>query len=135
MTRRFQWLLVPAIVLPASQAFAVQYLTITEAQRLLFPSADNFSLKGVNLTDAQAKAVKKMSGVAVQNRAYGVIVAERKGRIVGYLFQDQVLGKHENIDFVLAVDPAGTVLGIEILEYRELYGGEIRQPGWRRQFV
>jgi Na+-transporting NADH:ubiquinone oxidoreductase subunit NqrC len=27
------------------------------------------------------------------------------------------------------------VRGIEILEYRETYGGEIRNPNWRRQFV
>jgi Na+-transporting NADH:ubiquinone oxidoreductase subunit NqrC len=48
---------------------------------------------------------------------------------------DRVIGKHEFITYALALGPDGTVRGIEILEYRETYGGEIRNPNWRRQFV
>ena len=39
------------------------------------------------------------------------------------------------ITYAVAIDPAGTVRGIEILDYRETYGGEIRNPKWRQQFV
>jgi Na+-transporting NADH:ubiquinone oxidoreductase subunit NqrC len=46
-----------------------------------------------------------------------------------------VIGKHEFITYALALTPDGTIRGIEILDYRETYGGEIRNPNWRRQFV
>jgi Na+-translocating ferredoxin:NAD+ oxidoreductase RnfG subunit len=46
-----------------------------------------------------------------------------------------VLGKHEIIDYTVALTPEGKVLAIEILEYRESYGYEIRGAKWRQQFV
>ena len=48
---------------------------------------------------------------------------------------DEVLGKHELITFALALDRQGRVVGIEILDYRESHGGEIRDPRWRAQFA
>jgi Na+-translocating ferredoxin:NAD+ oxidoreductase RnfG subunit len=45
-----------------------------------------------------------------------------------------VLGKHEAIEYAVAVSPEGTALQVEILEYREHYGGEIRNAKWRDQF-
>jgi Na+-transporting NADH:ubiquinone oxidoreductase subunit NqrC len=44
------------------------------------------------------------------------------------------VGKHEYIPFALGLDDAGTVMAVEILEYRESYGGEIRNAAWREQF-
>ena len=48
---------------------------------------------------------------------------------------DQVLGKHEDITYAVALTGAGAVRAVEIMEYRETYGGEIRDEKWRRQFV
>ena len=48
---------------------------------------------------------------------------------------DRVLGKHEYITYALALTSDGAVSGLEILEYRETYGDEIRNAAWRRQFV
>jgi len=53
----------------------------------------------------------------------------------GWFFVDQVLGKHELITYALALEADGHVRGIEILEYRESHGGEIRNASWRAQFV
>ena len=35
----------------------------------------------------------------------------------------------------IALDAQGTILSVEILDYREAHGGEIRLAGWRKQFV
>lgn len=48
---------------------------------------------------------------------------------------DKVIGKHLPIDFGLAVDSRGKVQGLEVLAYREAYGGQVKQGRWRRQFV
>ena len=48
---------------------------------------------------------------------------------------DEVVGKHEFIAFALALDAAGAVKGLEILDYRESYGGQVRGAAWRAQFT
>ena len=48
---------------------------------------------------------------------------------------DQVIGKSELITYALALDAKGAIASVEILEYRESHGGEVRMAGWRKQFV
>ena len=38
-------------------------------------------------------------------------------------------------ELVVGTGPDGVVKRIEILEYRETYGGEVRNAAWRQQFV
>src|SRR5579863_6269546 len=102
-----------AIVSIASPAYAMQYLSIEEAQKQAFPSATNF-------TEVQAGRIWK---------------AEAGGRVAGYFIFDRVVGKHLYIDYAVALTPAGAVHKVEILQYRESYGGEIRSPSWLAQFV
>ena len=35
----------------------------------------------------------------------------------------------------VALTRDGAVRNVEILDYRETYGGEVRNPAWRQQFV
>jgi Na+-translocating ferredoxin:NAD+ oxidoreductase RnfG subunit len=102
-----------AIASIASPAYAMQYLTIEEAQKQAFPSATHFS-------EIQAGRVWK---------------AEAGGRVVGFFIFDRVIGKHLYIDYAVTLTPTGAVHGVEILQYRESYGGEIRSPSWLAQFV
>ena len=48
---------------------------------------------------------------------------------------DHVIGKHLYIDYAVSIDRAGRIHRVDILQYRELYGGEIRSPSWLAQFV
>jgi Na+-translocating ferredoxin:NAD+ oxidoreductase RnfG subunit len=102
-----------AIVSAASPAYAVRYLSIEEARKEAFPSATNFA-------EVQAGRVWK---------------AEAGGKAVGFFVFDRVVGKHLFIDYAVALTPAGAVQKVEILEYRESYGGDIRSPSWLAQFV
>ena len=56
----------------------------------------------------------------------------RKGQA---LFIDRVIGKHDFITYAVAVTADGNVKGVEIMDYRETYGGEVRRAEWRHQFV
>src|SRR5262249_2608259 len=104
----------PAAVLVSvsSAAHAVQYLTIAEAQRHAFPSA--------SFTAVQADRIWR---------------AEAGCRVLGFFIFDRVIGKHLYIDYAVALDPVGRIRGVEILQYRESYGGEIRSASWLAQFV
>lgn len=94
-------------------AHAVQYLTIADAQKLAFPSATRF------IDSGDGHAWKAHAG----------------DRLLGLFVVDRVIGKHLYIDYAVALDPAGRVAGVEILEYRESYGGEVRSPSWLAQFI
>ena|SRR5437016_4083259 len=97
----------------ASAAHAVQYLSIAQAQKLAFPSASSF----------------------VETQAGHAWKAEAGGRVIGLFVFDRVIGKHLYIDYAVALDPGGRVLRVDILQYRESYGGEVRGASWLAQFV
>lgn len=129
---RAKFLLLPleGIVVFAGPAFATVYLTIEQAQSLLFPTA-TFEPLHVTLTNEQVKEIERASGVHVLNKQLRVWRASTGG----WFIADEVVGKHEFIPFAVALDEQGGVKGIEILEYREAYGDQIRNPNWRQQFV
>jgi hypothetical protein len=96
-----------AIVSATAPAYAVAYLSVAEAQKLAFPSA--------GLTEVQPGRVWKAS-------TGGVFVL------------DHVIGKHLYIDYAVSLDAAGHVHRVDILQYRESYGGDVRSPSWLAQF-
>jgi Na+-translocating ferredoxin:NAD+ oxidoreductase RnfG subunit len=53
----------------------------------------------------------------------------------GYLYVDDVIGKQLLITYAVAIDTVGKISSVEILDYRESHGGEIRLPRWRQQFA
>ena len=102
-----------ALVSVTSAAHAVQYLTIPQAQKLAFPSASQF----------------------VETQAGRAWKAQGGGRTLGLFVFDHVIGKHLYIDYAVALDPGGRVLRVDILQYRESYGAEVRQASWLAQFA
>ena len=60
---------------------------------------------------------------------------EAGGKLAGWFLLDEVYGKHEFITYAVALDATGTVRGIEIMDYRETHGGEVRNAKWRAQFT
>ena len=107
-------LTLPAAVIAtiASPTLAVQYLTVDAAQRLAFPSANRFVENGGLTWKAQAG-----------------------DKLLGLFVVDHVIGKHLYIDYAVALDPSGRVMRVDILQYRESYGGEVRERSWLAQFV
>jgi Na+-translocating ferredoxin:NAD+ oxidoreductase RnfG subunit len=126
----------PAIILSAGAipCCATTYLTVEQAQKICFTNATQFVSAGVTLTSAQMKAIEKDSGVRVRLDTQKVWRAMDGGKFLGWFIQDEVLGKHEFIQWALALNADGSVRQIEILDYRETYGYQIRDENWRAQF-
>jgi Na+-translocating ferredoxin:NAD+ oxidoreductase RnfG subunit len=122
-----------AAALPAPSAATV-YLTIPAAQQALFPGA-RFVDHPLALSDAQRKAITRAAGAPGYDKVQRVWEVKNGDRRIGWFLVDRVIGKHEFITYALALGTDGSVRGIEILDYRETYGGEIRNANWRRQFV
>ena len=133
-----EWLIVPALFASAAvsaPAFAVQYLTVEQAQKSLFPNATRFAAANITFTPALKQQVEQASKVRVRNEVQPVWRAQADGQTLGWFFVDEVIGKHEFITYAVALTPEGAVKGIEILDYRETHGSQIQHPKWREQFV
>jgi hypothetical protein len=108
-------LAVPAAIVAStmgSSSYAIQYLTVEQSRKLSFPSATGFVP-----IDAQAWKVAS------------------DGKTVGRYIVDHVIGKHLYIDYAVTLDAGGRVQRVDILQYREAYGGEVRDRSWLNQFV
>jgi uncharacterized protein with FMN-binding domain len=99
---------VPAAIVLTVSAKATVYMSTEQAQKTIFPGA-SFASTG------RAGVWRVSSG--------------------GYFVVDQVVGKHEMITYAVGISANGTVKQIEILEYNESYGYEVRNASWRSQFV
>lgn len=131
----FLWLLPAAVLGAPLQAFAVQYLTVEQAQKALFPNATEFKPRTTLLTEAQRSAIAKASDTRVRSAEVKLWEARTAQGLVGTIVIDEVFGKHEFITYAVALLPDGSVKQVEVLDYRETYGGQIRQDAWRQQFV
>jgi len=126
----------PAIVMTIAQPLqAVEYLTVADAQKLAFPAANQFVEANVIYRPSDIPAIERLSGQKVQTRGEQVWKAQAGGRLVGYFILDYVIGKHEAIDYAVSLEPDGRVRRVDILQYRESYGGEIANRDWLAQFV
>lgn len=114
---------------------AEQYLTVEEVLAICFSGAETFQAKEHRLTDVEVDQIEKSAGVKVRNRLVKFWSAHAGGKAVGVLILDQVYGKHELIDYAVALTPEGAVKQVEVMAYRERYGSEVRQAKWRLQFA
>lgn len=136
MRTSLRWLIPAAVTAAASPAcFAVQYMTAEQARALMFADAAEFTAAPLKLSRAQANAIEEASGIRVRVSEQPVWQARADGHLLGWFIVDEVYGKHEFITYAVALNLDGSVRQVEVLNYRETYGYEIRQPAWRRQFV
>ncbi|MFO1462010.1 MAG: FMN-binding protein [Verrucomicrobiota bacterium] len=121
------WISTGAFLLPAQGA---TYLSVEQAQQAIFPGG-KFTEAHRTLSREQRKAIETACGLkqrSAELRAWRVDGG-------GWFLVDEVIGKHEFITFAVGITPEGAVSQVEVMDYRENYGDEIRRPEWRRQFV
>jgi len=135
MSLDVRWLVPAAIFAAAPQCMAARYMSVEQARALVFPMADEYVAKPVQLTSEQMQEIDKLSGVTGRTAQQQVWQARSKGKAVGWFFVDQVIGKHELITYALGINADGSIRQVEVIEYLENYGSQVRYPNWRDQFV
>jgi len=113
----------------SSPAYAIVYLSVEQAQQLMF-AGQTLTPVPLRLSAGDITAIERDCGVKVYPGSLRVWQA-----VDGYFFTDSVIGKHDLINYAVAVSGDGKIRQVEILEYREAYGGEVRNAHWRSQFV
>ena len=122
-------ILITTALFASAFSYAETYLTEDQAKEVLFPG-ETLTDASFTLTEEQQKQIAKESDVRVRDANVRAFKA-KKG---GWLFFDHVVGKHEFIDYAVALNPDGSVKGVELLVYRETYGKQVYDPKWRAQF-
>lgn len=130
---------VPAVFVSAmvivAPAYAQDYLSAAQAQKVLFPAADAFVDSRVTLSSAQRDQIKALSGLRQRSSTQAVWRAQKGEQLLGWFIVDDVIGKHEFITYATAISSDGSVLGMEIMSYRETHGSQVRNAAWRGRFV
>lgn len=124
---------VPAALVPMT-VFATDYMTASDAQKLMFPEATSFIAQPVMLTPDQLKQIAVRAGGPVNPASWNVVVAKHGDAVLGYVVTDAVIGKFQLINYAVAFGADGAIKDVEILSYREEHGGEVRTKAWRKQF-
>jgi hypothetical protein len=119
---------------PVQIVIAAEYLSIDQAQRVLYPQADHFDEVLLALGPEQKQSVAALAGPQPPHRSLRAWKAMRGGELLGHLFVDEVIGRQDFITYAIAVKPDGHLSAPEVLAYRESHGGEIAGAAWRHQF-
>ncbi|MBN9695860.1 MAG: FMN-binding protein [Zoogloea sp.] len=122
----------PALCPPCVQAAAS--MSPEQAAHAAFPDADRFDARTLRLNSDQLRSLDAVAPVR-QRGELRLIDAWAGSRLLGTLYIDDVIGKVEWVTYALALSADGSVRSLEILEYRETHGFEVRTPSWRKQFA
>ncbi len=126
---------VVAMLVPSRAQATVVYLTGQEAVAKMIPQADSIEEEQVELSDLQLHEAEALAGRRFVERNFRFHLGYKEGEVIGYALTLEVIGKARPITFLIGVDPAGVILGMEVLIYRESEGSEIRHVGFMRQFM
>jgi Na+-translocating ferredoxin:NAD+ oxidoreductase RnfG subunit len=135
MSLDIRWLAPAAIIAASPQCYAAKYMTLEQAQSLIFAQAQEFVPAPVTLTPEQIARIEQQSGVQVRAAQQQVWLARADGKLLGWFILDQVIGKHELITYAAGINPDGTLRQLQVIEYREQYGYQVKELKWRDQFV
>ena len=100
----------------------------------MFGDSVTISSSWRRLGSSAIDSIARLSHSRWQRDSVQVYVCSTHGKIVGYGFADDVKGKVQFITYLAGVNPDGRVKDIDILAYRESYGGEVAYESFRKQF-
>lgn len=114
------WFLSLAILfcLFSASSFAEVYITREEAAKNVFPSI------GEHTTEKRVFNAQPVE----------IFTFIKEGKVIGWAVALDEVGKIKPITFLIGIDAQGKVLDVYVLEYRDLFGSEIRRKSFLKQF-
>lgn len=106
------------VVFLALSAWAETYLRAEETIKSIFPSFQDYKVENYILDNQELKVFTVLSD----------------NDILGWAVVLDEMGKIKPITFLVGIDIQGQVLGVRILEYRDIFGSEIKRSSFLRQF-
>ncbi len=142
MRRSFSFLVVHFFQLVVCSLFFVRF-TLAQTSvdmraivslKKMFGDSVSVASKNIRLTPADKDSLAHLTNFAWIGDSIHAYACQVNGAAVGYGFVDDVKGKTQYITYLTAVKPDGKIRDIDVLAYRESYGGEIAYESFRKQF-
>lgn len=112
-------LVLTIVVFLSLQVWAESYPQAVEAIKDMFPAFQEYKVESHSLDNQEVKVF--------------TIITENN-RVTGWAVVLDEMGKIKPITFLVGIDIQGKVLGVRILEYRDMFGSEIKRKSFLRQF-
>lgn len=94
------------------------YLSAEEATKNVFPTLEKY--------DTESRIV--------DNQEFKIFTVFAHDKIMGWSVVLEEMGKIKPITFLVGIDDQGKILRVYVLEYRDLFGSEIKRRSFLRQF-
>ncbi len=132
-------LLAAAAVLAAGALFAQPASAETfwdkpSVLKAFFAKSERVTFARLAPTPAQAQALRTRLGYAPP-ASWTVYYGVTRDRVDGLAIIDDELGQHLPITFAALLGTDGALQRLEVMVYREAYGGDVAQPRFRHQFA
>ena len=131
------FLLTISLTLFCCPSFAKELVTIEKALGKIYKELTKFEKSKVTLSEKQISNIETKSNISFEGSHSVKIIAHvayKNDSIIGYAFEDTVMGKWGPIHYLLGLDPKGTVLEVIILDYQEIRGRPIAKRRFLRQY-
>ncbi|SDB85313.1 FMN-binding protein [Acinetobacter boissieri] len=119
-----------ALLITPIVSHATIYLTTEQVKQVIFPN-QMLIKENIQLKPEQIKQLKQISGIDSALKTDQIF----KTKEGDWLIIDQVIGKHEMITYAVGIHANGSIKQIEVMQYTETYGDQVRNASWRDQFV
>ena len=106
----------------------------TISLKRLFGDSITVQQRTVHLTADEKKKISEKIHSVLASDTIAVLVCLSHNKQLGYGVVDNVKGKTQLITYLVATKPDGTIADVDVLAYRESYGGEIAYDSFRKQF-
>jgi thiamine biosynthesis lipoprotein len=126
--------LLVGLLLPWKVEAATVYFTEKEALSAMMPDADRLEEREVVLSAEQKALAGERAGRGFREDQFRFQVGYKGDALVGHALVLDVIGKERPITFMVGIAPDGTVIGVEVLIYRESEGSQVRSRRFTGQF-
>lgn len=106
------------VIFFSSGTSAEVYLSAEEATKRIFPHLEKFQIESHILENQEFKVFTVISG----------------GQVTGWTVQVDEMGKIHPITFLVGIGKEGEILEVYVLEYRDMFGTEVRRRSFLKQF-
>ncbi|HBP90629.1 MAG: FMN-binding protein [Nitrospira sp.] len=110
------------------------YLTPEDAAKLMFPESDSIRSEVITINEDEKRLIEDRIGWHFPETTFECFIGQTNGKVDGWAFIQNTIGKHKPMTYMVGVDPEGEVTNVEILVYRESRGSEVRKKRFNYQY-
>lgn len=110
------------------------FIRPADALKAIFKDSREVVMEKKSLTEEQKTALRKQLGSKSLREDWNFYIARSDAKIDGYAVIDNEIGKTEPITFLTAITPEGEVKEVEVLVFREPFGGEVHDERFLKQY-